>query len=556
VEIIHLPPRELSALRLLLGNAGRIVSPAQLKRALWGEVHVTAESVPRCISSLRARLGPDDYIQTVYKRGYRLQIPVKRDADSRGAELPRLAILPFECGHNVAAHLGPVVADDTAARLTAIQPPKVTVIARDSVFSLARKGLTAREVGEALGADLAVTGTLHALPTHFRLRVEMLRVEDGAQIWVEDMLVGLDRLSTLKTDLVQRLTFRLGGGYSIAATEEGTPQPDAQAYETFLRGRFELQSLERHSMQDGTNHLRRAVEMEPKLVEARVDLVNACLLQESFGFMSPAVAADQARRIAATIPEEGGHAEAILPALGWIAFHVDRDLAAGLELLSRGAHLPFDQWRARWTMMFTMCRHRFSEAIAMLEEWVRLDPYSPWANGVLSWAYFLARRHEESVRQVERCLKQNPEHTGTRMFAGIILAHNGEARRASAITREFAREKPNFDLAMSVHAYSLARAGETDEAHDLLEQLQWLSRERFVMRSITAGAYAALGEKESALEELRAADVDRCPWFFQALADPRLDPVRSDPGFERLISKLEDLEQTAAAEEFDAEGPD
>jgi tetratricopeptide (TPR) repeat protein len=306
-------------------------------------------------------------------------------------------------------------------------------------------------------------------------------------------------------------------------------------------------------MQDGTQHLRSAVEMQPNLAEARVDLVHACLLQELFGFMAPAVAADQARRIAATLPEDGEYAEGLLPALGWIAFHVDRDLTAGLEMFSRSAHLPFDSWRARWTGMFTLSRHRFAEGVAMLEEWVRLDSYSPWANSVLAWGYFLGRRQEESVRQIERCLKQYPEHTATRMYAGMILPYNGDERRAAAITREFAREKPNFDLALSVQAYSLACNGQADEAHDLLERLQWLTRERFVMRAITAGAYAALGDNASALEELRAADNDRCPWFFQALADPRLDGLRTDPGFEKLISELEDMEQIAAALEDEAE---
>jgi DNA-binding winged helix-turn-helix (wHTH) protein len=69
--VVHLPPKELAALRLLLAYAGQIVSPLQLRHALWGDVHVTADSVPKCLSSLRARLEPENCIQTVYKRGYR-----------------------------------------------------------------------------------------------------------------------------------------------------------------------------------------------------------------------------------------------------------------------------------------------------------------------------------------------------------------------------------------------------------------------------------------------------------------------------------------------------
>src|SRR5689334_6864395 len=77
-ESIHLAPKELAALRVLLTHPGHIVTPAQLKQSLWPDVHVTADSVPRCISSLRARLGSEANIRTIYKRGYRFESAVHR----------------------------------------------------------------------------------------------------------------------------------------------------------------------------------------------------------------------------------------------------------------------------------------------------------------------------------------------------------------------------------------------------------------------------------------------------------------------------------------------
>jgi DNA-binding winged helix-turn-helix (wHTH) protein len=46
----------LAALRFLLAHPGQIVTPVQLREAIWVDVHVTADSVPKCVSSLRARL--------------------------------------------------------------------------------------------------------------------------------------------------------------------------------------------------------------------------------------------------------------------------------------------------------------------------------------------------------------------------------------------------------------------------------------------------------------------------------------------------------------------
>jgi hypothetical protein len=80
------------------------------------------------------------------------------------------------------------------------------------------------------------------------------------------------------------------------------------------------------------------------------------------------------------------------------------------------------------------------------------------------------------------------------------------------------------------------------EAREMLEGLQWLSRERFVLRSFLPAGYVALGELDEAIAELQAADKARCPWFFQMLADPRLAPLRGHPDFDRMRESLEKLE--------------
>lgn len=209
-EQVHLPPKELAALRLLLDRAGSIVTPAQLKQGVWADVHVTPDSILHCISSLRARLGEEDRILTIYKRGYRFAGPVQR-LPNAAPDLPRLAIMPFHCAPGVPGELGELIAEETTASLTTSAATVVAMLARDSVFSLARRGLTAEQVGQSLHADLVLAGTLRALPTHLRLRAEMVRVQDGAQIWVEDLFIDCEPFAPLRPLLASRIASRLGG---------------------------------------------------------------------------------------------------------------------------------------------------------------------------------------------------------------------------------------------------------------------------------------------------------------------------------------------------------
>jgi DNA-binding winged helix-turn-helix (wHTH) protein/tetratricopeptide (TPR) repeat protein len=557
--IVHLPPKELAALRLLLAHSGQVISPAQLKHELWGDVHVTADSVPKCLSSLRARLEPDACIQTVYKRGYRFSAEIRHDGASSAGKVLRLAILPFATGYFVPEHLGPAMAEETTASLSRAQQSAVAVLARDSVFNLAQRGLTALQIGQELRADLVLAGTLQAFASHYRLRAEMIRVEDGTQIWVEDVLASRSRTGALESDLMHRLAYRLGievadetsgelawsGEISAAADGELDDEHSSrqkEAYDIFLRGHYEWQTLHRHRMQDGQRRLLQAIELDPTLTFAKIDLANLCVAQALYGFMSPEASAELVHRMADSIPDLNQSAQTLLPALGWVNFHFDRNLPAALLAFSFSAHLPHDPWTTRARVLFALSRSRFGEAVELLRAAIRIDPFSPWLQSRLAWALHLDEKAPESLEQIQKCISLFPNSDGTSVYGAAILAFNGEAEQANEVARSMEQRLPHFDLATELHAYTLACSGRADEARAILERLQWLGRERYIVRGFTPAAYVALGDNEAALAELRAVYEARCPWFFQALADPRLKPLHGNPEFERMRAILPAME--------------
>ena len=89
----------------------------------------------------------------------------------------------------------------------------------------------------------------------------------------------------------------------------------------------------------------------------------------------------------------------------------------------------------------------------------------------------------------------------------MILAFNGKVDCAIAVSESLVRRSPYFDPAAGVHGYTLAQAGRHDEARSILERLQWLGRERFVLSSMTAAICAALGDTDGALAELQTRRV-------------------------------------------------
>jgi tetratricopeptide (TPR) repeat protein len=196
--------------------------------------------------------------------------------------------------------------------------------------------------------------------------------------------------------------------------------------------------------------------------------------------------------------------------------------------------------------MFALSRRRYTKAIGLLKAALEIDPYSPWLSSRLALAYHLDGQAEASVEQVKQAISLFPGHEGSNLYGAIILAYNGETATAVELAADLSRRLPYLDMATSVHAYALASAGRVAEARTLLERLDWLSRERFVMRTMNAAAHVVLDDTEAAIAELRRAAEVRCPWFFQALADPRLKPLHGHPEFAKLEAILTQMETSTA----------
>ncbi|MGN8273834.1 winged helix-turn-helix domain-containing protein [Pseudomonas sp. SMN5] len=95
---VHVPPKELHVLRLLLGSAGSVVGKDHLLDQVWPRTDTAEESLTRCIYALRKLLKDNkDFIATVYGQGYRFTCPVVAlDGPSQArATAPSLAVLPF-----------------------------------------------------------------------------------------------------------------------------------------------------------------------------------------------------------------------------------------------------------------------------------------------------------------------------------------------------------------------------------------------------------------------------------------------------------------------------
>jgi DNA-binding winged helix-turn-helix (wHTH) protein len=89
---VMLRRKSFEVLRVLTELAGRVVPRERLLDTVWGDVHVTDDSLTQCVLDIRRAIGDPNgtILRTVPRRGYLLDVPAPA-----APEAAAVAILPF-----------------------------------------------------------------------------------------------------------------------------------------------------------------------------------------------------------------------------------------------------------------------------------------------------------------------------------------------------------------------------------------------------------------------------------------------------------------------------
>jgi DNA-binding winged helix-turn-helix (wHTH) protein/tetratricopeptide (TPR) repeat protein len=276
--------------------------------------------------------------------------------------------------------------------------------------------------------------------------------------------------------------------------------------------------------------LERATAMAPRFAAAFGALAMARLdLAQPAARVAPGVE-EAARRGLAIDPDD---VEARV-ALGLLALSFHYDLPrAGRELGRAVAAVP-DSGEAQLGYAFYLAAAgRHDEAIAAAERAQRLDPLSPAVKGDLAWFYYLARRYDQSIEEARHALVADPQDVQARLYWALSAAMQNDPATALAQVQAFAAADatlageppppPRFAALGDFWRWRLAR-------------LDARNRRGEISPGYFAMAHLGLGDRGRALAELQqACDRHFCPQLPLVLHDPRMDELRDDPRFARLL---------------------
>jgi Tfp pilus assembly protein PilF len=186
--------------------------------------------------------------------------------------------------------------------------------------------------------------------------------------------------------------------------------------------------------------------------------------------------------------------------------------------------------------LFALARH--DESLAQLKRALKDDPLSVYCHSNVGCALYYARRYDDAVQHLTETLEMDANYLPARVFLGWVYE---QKRMFDEAISEFEKaitlsSGAPVHLACLAHAYAVC--GKKVEARSLVEDLSKQSQEKYVPSYWLGPVCAALGDTGEAFRWLERAYEERDGWLVYLKVDPRLDGLHSDARFETLLRRI------------------
>ena len=444
-----------------------------------------------------------------------------------------IAVLPFRPLNNDPAndYLSMGMADALIARLSNIK--QISVRPTSAVMKYANQNQSASVIGNQLGVDSVLEGTVQTAGDKVRVTVQLVNVKDGSPLWAQTFDEKTTDIFSLQNviseQVAQSMLINLDSEQQLLLRKRYTG--NVQAYQEYVRGRYFWNLRDEEGLRKSLDHFTKATELDPGYGPAYAGLADAYILIAYYGVDS--IAGDEAIRKGRAAAEKAltideGLAEAHA-SMGLIKSRYDQDAAEADKEFRRALELnPNYATAHHWYSEFLLMTGRDAQALSEILKAQELDPLSAVINTTVGERLFYMRRYDDAIAQLRRTLETAPDFDAAHFVLGLCLEQKGllqesitefqKVRGAGAMNRGA--------VASLAHAY--AASGQEQKARKVL---RGLLAEKESAPFLIAIVYEGLGEKQQVVEWLSKLRSEGNEFKTLLRLDPRLDDVRSDARF-------------------------
>jgi len=337
--------------------------------------------------------------------------------------------------------------------------------------------------GRALDASAVVTGTLSRSGDAVRLRVELVDVDRNAQVWSKAYEVAPAELPKLEPrvthDLADVLRHRLPGAEGTDPAAE--PTVNTAAYQAYLQGRYLWNERSEPGLQSAIVQFRSAINLDPRFALAHAALADAHTSLGYLGYVAPAGTFPVARPYALKALELDPSLAQAHAALAYIKFYFDWDWQGAREEFTRAIELnPNDPVSHQWYAVYLLASGQPDRAFREVQIAHRLDPLSLAINTDIGFHHYYNGRYAEAISQLRTVLAMKSDFMLAHLWLARALLEQGQFDSALAETAVAEAKAREWSVLIAARGYTYGMAGKPREAQAVLQEMEALSKQRFV----------------------------------------------------------------------------
>ncbi len=222
-----------------------------------------------------------------------------------------------------------------------------------------------------------------------------------------------------------------------------------------------------------------------------------------------------------------------------IAQSYDWDYAAAERGYKKALALePNNPMAHQWYAEYLIVRNRLPEAQEEAKVALDSDPVSPVFYTARLETFYYARNFDDAIAQAQLTLEHYPNFFLFRFWLGSAYREKKMYPQAIEQFDLVRKETGNNPAMLMAYGHALGVSGDKAGARKVLAEMQQLSKSRNVPPLYFAVMYTGLGELDQAFAWLDKAYRERNDRLAYLAVEPIADPLRSDPRYRDLISRL------------------
>jgi serine/threonine-protein kinase len=413
----------------------------------------------------------------------------------------------------------------------------LNVLGRGTTFMLRDPAKDPREIGAILSAGTIVEGSVRKAAGMLRVSARLIDTQTGHVRWSTTVDRPETDVFAIKDEIATAITANLCDQFS-AGVRLQSPPPSIDAYALYLKGRHAANGLDAEGYRIALDYYTRAIAEFPDYAPPYSGVADVYTAMTSWSMARPSSVMPLAKRAAEdALRLDPGLAHAYI-SLAWVTFCYEWNWNEGLALAQKALVLEPNYAYGYMAMgAFYMVLGRIAEAREKLEHSLRLNPLSIRAHRLLGLALTMEGKFEESDQRLQAARALMPDSCELAWMMAAVYLAQGRFDEGLRYARE-CQTVPVLPRMLAMLVEALAKVGQEEEAREKLRLVEEVSTRDFVDPWAFCRMHMSLGDHEKAIHFLERSLEERSTLALFASIDPVLKPLRGDPRFQQIISRL------------------